>query len=424
MRLVIVIAIVLGLITIGGFVLSSKAGFMGKKSEDTAETTGETGSQVNAGGANESEAGEAVLEPKKAPWFGGLGGAAESGTVPGLPSAGLAAGLEQEPLVWMSYKFKKRAVPPWVRESGIGGGTVVIDDGSRTVAVEVTKDQVGAVTALLAGMDTELGAYQVDMVLCVARLTDGADFSWDWALSLGPDLPAVSDGSARVSPGSLEVSAGGFELVLDRAVSSGSLDVLSRPSLLVEDGESASFVSGREVGVGTSNSANGNLSTSVEFREVALRVDVLVGFFGGRYRVAVDQRNDDVVGGRLINGSEVPEVSTEQLKTVVYCVPSEWVAIGGVRINTERKQRGRGIVPFLGGSRQSSLERQEIAIFLRVSPHSGSGGLKPPVADSVLSAPLPIVEVGPPEARKPILKRIFGKSGAGAPAQRGGDPLP
>lgn len=295
--------------------------------------------------------------------------------------------------------FLRTVSRPSDRDTG-GDLTGVYYDAARSrLFVHVPESRLAHVTALVEAADSPPRSVTVEAVLVLASLSSGQDFGVSWLAGWSPGRAELGTGTVAIGSGNLLISAGAFEIALTSAVSAGSATVISRPSVGSELGQKSSISSGREVGVVSTDSLNGNVVSSVDFKNVALSIEATVFQSGDNYRVSVIQKNDELDGSAVIDGRSVPEISTQSLETVLVLSPSMWSSAGSVVV--ERDSRSSSGFRLLPKSRKvSGSSRQEIGVFIRVLDGLRAAPVQRP---SIIARPVEI-----PRA-VPVKRRLFQK---------------
>jgi len=161
--------------------------------------------------------------------------------------------------------------------------------------------------------------------------------------------------------------------------STNRFEVISRPFVFTANNQLASIASGERVAVPTQSisslDAGGNVSSSIGFEEVLLRLDV-VPLINSKDEVTltVSQENENITGTTVIGGNEVPDIATQQFETTVRLPNKAIVVLGGI-IQEDDNELVTGL-PFLTkiplvknllGSTSKQKNRKELLIFLQ--PH-------------------------------------------------------
>ena len=160
--------------------------------------------------------------------------------------------------------------------------------------------------------------------------------------------------------------------------SSNRFEIISRPSIFLSNNRTGTIVSGSEVAVPSSTQSgslntNGGVTSNIQYREIALRLEV-IPLINSNEEVTLQilQVNDTVGGTTNINGIEVPDVNTQELQTEVTIPNKSTVVLGGL-ITESRRDDITGApflvhVPLLKhifGDHGKEKARQELLIFIQ-----------------------------------------------------------
>lgn len=156
--------------------------------------------------------------------------------------------------------------------------------------------------------------------------------------------------------------------------------VLSRPSVFALNNKKAVITSGQlipvpsqSISVPGNNNNNGSVTTTVEYRDVVLKLEVVPLINSdGEVNLTIAQVNDTVVGTQRVEPNEVPIIGTEQLITSVTVPSGQTVVLGGL-ISEEKKRDTSGIpfisrLPLMGNlfkDHSNSTTRRELIIFIQ-----------------------------------------------------------
>ena len=160
--------------------------------------------------------------------------------------------------------------------------------------------------------------------------------------------------------------------------SSNRFEIISRPSIFLSNNRTGTIVSGREVAVPSSTQSgslntNGGVTSNIQYREIALRLEVIPLINSNEeVTLQISQVNDTVGGTTNINGIEVPDVNTQELQTEVTIPNKSTVVLGGL-ITESRRDDITGVpflvhVPLLKhifGDHGKEKARQELLIFIQ-----------------------------------------------------------
>ncbi len=284
-------------------------------------------------------------------------------------------------------------------DRGSGGQSSVYYDAPRSrIFVSVPESKAAHVNLVLDSSDQPPRQVTVEVCVVLANLGSGEEFGVTWLGGWSPGRAELAFGSVAIGHGSTVISSGPFEVALTSAVSAGAVTVVSRPSVGSTLGTKASISSGREVGLVSNDSLNGNVVSKVEFKDVSLSIEVTVFPSGPDYQVSVIQRNDELAGTSVVDGRRIPEIATQLLETSLMLKPSLWASAGSVLV--ERDETSKDGWKWLPPSQKaSSNDRQEIGVFVRVL----DGLLARPVQPSLRAEPVS----GPSFRAEPVKRGLF-----------------
>lgn len=194
------------------------------------------------------------------------------------------------------------------------------------------------------------------------------------------DLLTVSDAFPRPDGLGVWAEIGDFFNAYIQALEqTNKFQVISRPFVFTANNQLASIASGERVAVPTqtvsSLDAAGNVSSSIGFEEVLLRLDV-IPLINSKDEVTltITQENENITGTTTIGGNEVPDIATQQFETTVRLPNKAIVVLGGI-IQEDDNENVNGLpllarVPGLKhvmGSTLRQKNRRELLIFIQ--PH-------------------------------------------------------
>lgn len=174
---------------------------------------------------------------------------------------------------------------------------------------------------------------------------------------------------------------------------SNDFKVLSRPSVFALNNKKAVITSGQQIpypatsltnASSTGNNNNGNVTTTVEYKDVVLKLEVIPLINpDGNVTLRIAQVNDSVIGSQVIGGNDVPTISTEQLTTTVTVPDGNTIVIGGLITEQDKKDTegipGLSRIPVLGRLFREDLkakERSELIIFIQPVVVNGVAEMK------------------------------------------------
>ena len=171
-----------------------------------------------------------------------------------------------------------------------------------------------------------------------------------------------------------------LEVFVTALQTNNNFKVLSRPSVFALNNKKAVITSGRQIPVpsqqtvfANNNAAQGNTTTTIEYRDVVLKLEVVPLINAdGEVTLTIAQVNDTVVGTQLVQPNEVPIIGTEQLVTSVTIPDRNTIVLGGLisEENTVNKQGlpVLGKIPGLGKlfrTDTTNKVRKELIVFIQ-----------------------------------------------------------
>lgn len=210
---------------------------------------------------------------------------------------------------------------------------------------------------------------------------------------------------------------------IDLAETDGMATTLAQPTLTALSGETASFLAGGEIPIPLSTSLG---QVSIEYKQygvsLAFTPTVLSdGRISMRVRPEVSQLTS--AGAVVINGFQVPALSTRRVETTVELGSGQSFMIGGLLQNSQNnsidRAPGLGNLPVLGTLfRSNGFRKNETELVIVVTPY-----LVKPVSANEIKLPTDGYRT-PSDFDRIIMGQTFkGKSGEESPKPRMGDPV-
>ncbi|WP_428033790.1 type II secretion system secretin GspD [Amphritea sp.] len=267
--------------------------------------------------------------------------------------------------------------------SNLGEISIIADEENNSLLVLATQADYGVVELALQKLDVLPQQVLVEATIVEVQLSGDLKYGIDWFFKNGFGNGDTGNGSLT-SP----QSSTGFKYqVLDRlnnplalltALASDSrINVISSPSLMVLDNQSASIKVGDQVPISTSETTNtsnssGNLiTTSVQYRDTGVLLEVTPQIKDGG--MVVLEINQDVSDASVTTSSGIqsPTINQRQIKTTVAVQSGDTLVLGGlIRENKDLGDAGLpGIkdVPGLGylfGSKSETSRRTELVVMI------------------------------------------------------------
>ena len=263
------------------------------------------------------------------------------------------------------------SAPSSSRASGLQSDkmSVVVDERSNALVFYTTGSEYRALFPLLSRLDTLPKQVSLEITIAEVTLQDQFKHGFEWALARG-EFSLTTQGAFGVS------GIGGMGLLINGAegpltanfLSSNSLvNVLSRPTLTVRDGVSASIIVGSDisvVGSTTTDPISGQRQTTTsEYRKTGVDIKVTPTVNAqGIIVMEVDQSISNSVPSSS-GASGNPDIFERSLSTEVVARSGQTVILGGL-ISSNYSQGdssapGLGSIPLLGNLFKSASDNQD-----------------------------------------------------------------
>ncbi len=174
------------------------------------------------------------------------------------------------------------------------------------------------------------------------------------------------------------VASGGTTLTasLDALETQGLFKVLAEPNLVALSGEQAEFLAGGEFPVPIVSGLGSAASSGVQYKKYGVSVQFLPYVISDtRIRLAVQPEVSEIAGAaKVIQGINIPTVSTRRAKTTVELAPGESFMIAGLmrdNLNSAVNQiPGLSEIPIFSALlRSTTYERNETELVIAVTPY-------------------------------------------------------
>ncbi|HCN77913.1 MAG TPA: hypothetical protein DIT13_12060 [Verrucomicrobiales bacterium] len=294
----------------------------------------------------------------------------------------------------------------------IGKTRVVADPMSNSILVMGRKDAVDKVNGLLDKLDRKPAQVYLSTVIGQLTLGDGFEFGVDYLSALTSKEGTNFSGSSFVSR--QDVLSGNavtravrdlrdnvittpfgpaagmnlygaigdsLEVFVTALEATNRFRVLSRPSVFALNNKKATITSGQLIPVpaqtisvpGNNNNVNGSVTTTVEYRDVVLKLEVVPLINSdGEVQLTIAQVNDTVIGTQRVEPNDIPIIGTEQIITSVTVPDRNTIVLGGL-ISEQEKRDTQGMpflsrIPGVGNlfkDNKDSTNRSELIIFIQ-----------------------------------------------------------
>lgn len=380
----------------------------GSKEESGGGTAGNRSNTSNRGGSSNNLFGNNNSGSSR---FGDSGLGGSSGSSGG--SATLSESLNAE---------EKDIVPDAVT---VGNARVIADKRANAIIVVGNKDVKEKLFAVIKQLDVR--APQVMLHTCIGQLTlaENEQFGVNYIANQGRDLKNFAGGVASTGTNGNTAGTGGgvvnvsgttpglninnllsqeqvrniliggasgmsgfftagnaFNAIVTALESTNKFRVTSRPVIFTSNNKKAIISSGEEIAipqsiqsgfVGGTNSNNLTTNSSIQFKTVALTLEVLPLINAdGEVSMDIVQKIDEQVGTTKIDNNDIPRIATRVLKTNVNVPNGATLVLGGlIKQRNEKTTSGVPLVsriPLLGNlfrSTSYNKSREELVILIR-----------------------------------------------------------
>ncbi len=281
--------------------------------------------------------------------------------------------------------------------------TAVSDESTNTVLLGFSPRNYSRTMEMVYAIDRPPPQVVVQVLIAEVALDDRLEFGMEFALQdlsfsknavVGPngivtghdfDFVGGTDVGAAGASGSFggfsfAITGEDFNFLLRALQSDGSLEVLSRPTITVENNEAANITIGDNVPFLRNSQVtdSGQVNSSVDYEEVGIILDVTPhinpdGYVNLEIKPEISQLNQGS-NVQISEGLSAPTFSKRSAETVVTVKDGETVVIGGL-IQTQEDQRETkvpilGDIPVVGNlfrATQNTRRRTELLIVLTVN---------------------------------------------------------
>jgi len=196
--------------------------------------------------------------------------------------------------------------------------------------------------------------------------------------------------------------------VLIKALQSrGLFESLAEPNLIAESGKEASFLAGGEFPIPVVQGSSNNAAVSVQFKEFGIRLTFTPTVVDDRVRlkVAPEVSTLDYANAVVLNGFQIPALSTRRTATEIELRDGQTFAIAGLMNNqmqsTLQKVPFIGDIPILGHLfRSRAAQKNQTELVVMITPEILSPD-SPGVTDQLPRLPEPFLDPLPDEKTRP-----------------------
>jgi len=205
---------------------------------------------------------------------------------------------------------------------------------------------------------------------------NGTIHGGDFDFIAGTDVGAA--GSGGLGGFSFSVTGEDFNFLLRALQTEGRMEVLSRPSIMVRDGDEAEIQVGSEIPVVTdiNITSTGSVTPAVNYRDVGIGLTVTPiinpdGYVNMEIEPKIDSVGESSVS--IASGVTLPTFNTREVSTSVTVRDGETIIIGGLikteQTDSENKAPLLGDVPVLGNLfRAMNKEKSQTELLIVLTP--------------------------------------------------------
>lgn len=262
------------------------------------------------------------------------------------------------------------------KESGTGAIKFSLDKQQNALIFYTTNDEYRLVESLMKKMDVLPGQVILDVTILEVTLDDSMSSGIDWLYS-NAGAPASPNTLSLKGSGSIvaQVFSGNWQADINLNESRKDTRVLSRPYLIVRDGESASITSGDQVPIITQTvenvGDNNSVSNSVQYRSTGVNVSItpIINSQGViSLSISMSVSNAQPLSG---GGVSSPTITNRAITTEILSADGQTVALGGLiqetKTDGDNGVPGLSSIPLLGNlfkNKSDSVGRTELMMLI------------------------------------------------------------
>ncbi|QYJ84998.1 hypothetical protein K0I73_12245 [Shewanella mesophila] len=273
-----------------------------------------------------------------------------------------------------------KAGPAAVAPANMEGSIkVTADESQNAIVIHATPNKYHEIMNLLEQLDRLPGQIALQVIVAEVELGNNAQRGIDWFYNekgiKGGNMGTV-DLNASASSLVMDAVRGDWKVALSLLASKTDVRVLSRPYLVVRDGESASINSGVQIPVQTettSSDTNPDVSrTSVQYRSTGISLSVLPTINAdGLVSLEISTETSNVPASSSGEDKLTPAITSRSISTSVFAADGQTVILGGlIQENTtvtDSQVPLLGDIPLLGNlfqNKGNEKSRSELMILI------------------------------------------------------------
>lgn len=246
----------------------------------------------------------------------------------------------------------------------VGDISIIADEENNALLIMATDADYALIETALRKLDVLPMQVLVEASIVEVTLSDDLTYGLEWFFKNGLNnsskrgtgsLDLGSSGLASIVPGfsySVVDSAGAVRAVFNTLASENRVNVVSSPSLMVLDNQSASIRVGDQVPIRTSETTNTGssgadplITSTIQFRDTGVMLEVTPQVKdGGMVVLKINQDVSDVAQ-TTSSGIDSPTINQRQINTTVAVQSGDTIVLGG--LIRENRDSGNSGVPGL-----------------------------------------------------------------------------
>lgn len=266
------------------------------------------------------------------------------------------------------------AVAPANMEGSI---KVTADESQNAIVIHATPNKYHEIMNLLEQLDRLPGQIALQVIIAEVSLGNDVNRGIDWFYNekgiKGGDMATV-DLNASASSLVMNAVRGDWKVALNLLASKTDFKVLSRPYLVVRDGESASINSGDQIPVQTESSSTDDnpnaIRTAIQYRSTGVNVSVTPTINAdGLVSLELSTETSNVPDSS--KDSLTPPITSRSITTSVFAADGQTIILGGLILDsttvTDNKVPVLGDIPLLGSlfqKKSNAKSRTELMILI------------------------------------------------------------
>jgi type IV pilus assembly protein PilQ len=287
---------------------------------------------------------------------------------------------------------KKETAAGGAATSG-GGGSVQAEERTNMLVVQETPKNLAEIREIVADLDRAEPQVEIEARIVQTQTSAIRNLGVNWnassiadaALGNTSKLAFPNNGrlDANVNPGEADPSNGvklalgaingafNLDVTLSALEQNGLLKVISRPRITTQNNKEAEVTQGVEIPYQVINNVGGTATTSIQFKDAALKLLVTPKITAAN-TVIMNIQLENASPGKVLGSEQAgPSISTDRARTEVQVADGSTTVIGGILQtsdeSTDSRTPGLGRLPLLGWlfrNNSSNNRTQELLIFI------------------------------------------------------------